>query len=85
MGRALAIDAARLWDRLMCLAEIGATAGGGVDRQALTEGEVEAYRCMAGWAREAGLAPSLDPVGNLFLTLPTLDRYRHPLLDVSHI
>ncbi len=33
------IDATRLWQRLMSLAEIGATAGGGVDRQALTAGK----------------------------------------------
>lgn len=79
------VDAARLWDRLMRLAEIGATAAGGVDRQALTDGEIEAYRRVAGWARESGLAPSLDPAGNLFLTLPGRDRARPPLLIGSHL
>jgi N-carbamoyl-L-amino-acid hydrolase len=38
------IDAGRLWSRLMALAEIGATAAGGVDRQALSNGEIEAWR-----------------------------------------
>ncbi len=42
------IDAARLWSRLMALAEIGATPVGGVNRQALTEGEIAAWRLVIG-------------------------------------
>ena len=34
------INAGRLWTRLMTLAEIGATPAGGVDRQALSDGEI---------------------------------------------
>lgn len=79
------VDTARLWDRLAALARIGATAGGGVDRQALSEGEIEAWRLVIGWAREAGLAPSADPAGNLFLTLPGSDPDAPPLLLGSHL
>src|SRR5262245_41026759 len=79
------INADRLWSRLMTLAEIGATPAGGVNRQALTDGEIEAWRLITGWAREAGFEPSTDPVGNMFLTLPGRDRAVPPFLLGSHI
>ncbi len=79
------IDPARLWSWLMRLAEIGATPGGGVDRQALTEGEIAAWRMVIGWGQEAGLVPSTDPAGNLFLTLPGLDRAAPPVMAGSHL
>ncbi|MGI4951596.1 MAG: hydantoinase/carbamoylase family amidase [Janthinobacterium lividum] len=78
-------DAGRLWDRLMRLAEIGALPGGGVDRQALTAGEAEAWRLVLGWAEQGGLQPSADPAGNLFLTLPGRDRRLPPILAGSHL
>ena len=79
------IDTARLWHRLMRLAEIGALPGGGVDRQALTPGEAEAWRLVLSWAAQGGLLPSVDPVGNLFLTLPGRDRSLPPVLAGSHL
>ena len=75
----------RLWARLMQLAEIGALPGGGVDRQALTAGEIEAWRVVIGWGREAGLVLSMDAAGNLFLTLPGRDRAAAPVLVGSHL
>lgn len=81
----LLIDADRLWRRLMRLAEIGATAAGGVNRRALTEGEIAAWRQVIGWAREAGLEPSTDAAGNLFLTLRGTDPQAMPLLVGSHL
>lgn len=69
----------------MRLAEIGATPAGGVDRQALTAGEIEAWRLLIGWAEAVGLEASTDPVGNLFLALPGRDRALPPLLMGSHI
>jgi N-carbamoyl-L-amino-acid hydrolase len=54
------IDADRLWDRLMTLACIGATPGGGVDRQALSAEEIASWRTMIDWALSAGLEPSTD-------------------------
>lgn len=79
------INEARLWRRLMALAEIGATPGGGVNRQALTEGDIEAWRVVIAWAREAGLEPSADAAGNLFLTLRGTDPQAAPLLAGSHL
>jgi N-carbamoyl-L-amino-acid hydrolase len=79
------INADRLWTRLMALAEIGATPAGGVNRQALSDGEIAAWRRVIGWAWEAGLTPSTDAAGNLFLTLAGRDRAAPPFLLGSHL
>jgi acetylornithine deacetylase/succinyl-diaminopimelate desuccinylase-like protein len=68
------INADRLWARLMMLAEIGATPAGGVNRQALSDGEIEAWHLMIRWAHDAGLAAATDAAGNLFVTLAGHDR-----------
>ncbi|MGY3394599.1 N-carbamoyl-L-amino-acid hydrolase [Bradyrhizobium sp. USDA 3311] len=85
MGSSTLINADRLWTRLMALAEIGATPAGGVNRQALSDGEIAAWRRVIGWAREAGLTPSTDAAGNLFLTLAGRDRAASPVLLGSHL
>jgi N-carbamoyl-L-amino-acid hydrolase len=79
------INADRLWTRLMALAEIGATPAGGVNRQALSDGEIAAWRRVIDWAREADLAPATDAAGNLFLTLAGRDRAAPPVLLGSHL
>jgi hydantoinase/carbamoylase family amidase len=40
--------------------------GGGASRLAYSNAEAQAVRIAAGWAREAGLEPELDPHGNLW-------------------
>ncbi|UVH54822.1 Zn-dependent hydrolase [Variovorax paradoxus] len=79
------IDADRLWNRLMTLACIGATPGGGVDRQALSVEEIASWRTMIDWALSAGLEPSTDAAGNLFIALPGIDRDAPPVLAGSHL
>ena len=69
----------------MALAEIGATPAGGVNRQALSEGEIEAWRLVTDWARDAGLTAATDAAGNLFITLPGRDRAAPPVLLGSHL
>lgn len=69
----------------MSLAEIGATPAGGVNRQALSDGEIAAWRRVIGWALEAGLTPSTDAAANLFLTLAGRDRAAPPCLLGSHL
>jgi N-carbamoyl-L-amino-acid hydrolase len=75
----------RLWQRLMRLAEIGARPDGGVNRQALSTGEIEAWRLVLSWGAEAGLEAATDAAGNLFLTLPGRDRSLPPGLIGSHL
>lgn len=81
----LKINADRLWQRLMALAEIGANGNGGVNRQALSDGEHQAWHLVIEWAQQAGLTPSTDPAANLFLTLPGQDRKLPPILIGSHL
>ena len=69
----------------MALAEIGATPAGGVNRQALSDGEIAAWRRVIAWAQEAGLTAATDAAGNLFLTLAGGDRSAPPLLVGSHL
>ena len=79
------INADRLWARLMALAEIGATPAGGVNRQALSDGEIAAWRLVIDWAHDAGLTAETDAAGNLFLTLAGRDRAAPPILLGSHL
>jgi N-carbamoyl-L-amino-acid hydrolase len=79
------IDGERLWASLLALAECGATAKGGVNRQALSAEEHAAWRLVIGWATDAGLIASTDACGNLFLTLPGTDPDALPILTGSHL
>jgi N-carbamoyl-L-amino-acid hydrolase len=79
------IDGERLWASLLALAECGATAKGGVNRQALSVEEHAAWRLVIKWAEEAGLIASTDAAGNLFLTLPGSDPAALPVLTGSHL
>lgn len=59
-------DHARVSARLRALWEIAHGPRGGADRPAYSPAEAAAFRLVAGWAREAGLDPALDPNGNLW-------------------
>ena len=71
------VDAERLWRRLMRLAEFGATANGGVNRQALSGEEIAARSKLCSWARDVGLETFNDSIGNLFVRLEGQDAGRH--------
>lgn len=75
----------RLWGRHMRMARHGATAGGGVDRQALSAEEFAAWREIIQWGRELGLVPYTDEIGNLFLRYDAGDRSLPPVLAGSHL
>jgi len=62
----LRVNSPRLWQSLMDLARIGATPKGGVCRLALTELDRQGRDLVVRWAREAGLAVRVDPIGNIF-------------------
>ena len=56
----------RLWDSLMAMAEIGATANGGSSRLALTDEDAAGRALFVQWAEAENLTISRDAIGNLF-------------------
>ena len=62
------VDGARLWRSLMDLAQIGATAKGGVRRLALTDLDGKGRDLVVGWLREANASVEIDGAGNIFAT-----------------
>ncbi len=79
------INGARLLERLDRFAEIGATAGGGVNRQALTELDRQARLLLAELAEARGFGVFQDPAANLFIRRPGRDEAATPLLIGSHL
>jgi beta-ureidopropionase / N-carbamoyl-L-amino-acid hydrolase len=82
---ASAVDGDRLWRRHMELAQIGATARGGVNRQALSPEDGRARAMLLGWAQARGFAGSVDPIGNFFIRRPGRDREATPVVTGSHL
>ena len=76
-------DGDRIAARLEALWQIALGPGGGADRPAYSVAEAEAMRLVAGWAREAGLEPGIDPHGNLW-ALPA-DAGRPVVTAGSHV
>ncbi len=79
------VDGARLWSRLMDMAEIGATPAGGSNRQALSDEDAAGRELFEGWARAAGCEIFRDRVGNLFARRPGADNDLPPVLTGSHL
>jgi len=75
----------RLWGRLMDLARIGATAKGGVNRQALTAEDGTARRMLADWALSRGFSIFQDEIGNLFVRRSGTDDSLPPVTTGSHM
>ena len=82
---ALRINGPRLWDSLMRLAEIGATAKGGVCRLALTELDRQGRDLVCQWAREAGMSVAIDQIGNVFMRRAGRNNALPPITTGSHI
>ena len=62
----LQINANRLWDSLMEMAQIGATPKGGVCRLTLTDLDKQGRDLFIRWCKEAGCTVAVDKVGNIF-------------------
>ncbi|UUZ77114.1 Zn-dependent hydrolase [Polaromonas sp. P1(28)-13] len=81
----LAINGQRLWQSLMDLAQIGATAKGGNCRLALTALDGEGRDLVVGWMKEAGLTVTVDQVGNIFARRAGRNDALPPIMTGSHI
>lgn len=85
MTTELTINGARLWQSLMDLAKIGATAKGGVCRLALTDLDKQGRDLVVGWAKEAGLEITSDKIGNVFMRRKGRNNALAPVVTGSHI
>lgn len=80
-----AINAERLWSRLMQMAQIGATLAGGCNRQALTDEDVTGRELFMSWCRDARCEIRLDAIGNIFARRPGRDAAAAPVMTGSHL
>ena len=83
--RALRVNRARLWDSIMAMAEIGATAAGGSCRLALTDEDRAGRELFTQWCRESGCDIRVDQLGNIFARYPGRDTGRLPVGMGSHL
>jgi beta-ureidopropionase / N-carbamoyl-L-amino-acid hydrolase len=79
------VDGDRLWRHLMAMAEIGATAAGGSNRQALSDDDVAGRALFSEWARAAGCVVSVDRIGNVFARRAGRDEHAAPVRSGSHL
>ena len=79
------VNGARLWSRLMAMAEIGATPRGGCNRQALTDGDLAGRHLLSTWADAAGCRVRVDGIGNLFIRRTGRDDALPVVLTGSHL
>ena len=85
LAAAAAVDEARLWTRQMAMAEIGATAKGGVNRAALSDEDRAARRLMVEWAGERGFEVATDGIANLYIRRPGRQADAAPVVTGSHL
>ena len=83
--RNLKINGERLWASLMELAQIGATAKGGVCRLAASDLDGEARRLFIRWCEEAGCTVTVDRIGNIFARRPGRNPDLPPVMTGSHL
>lgn len=83
------IDAAALRTRIEALSMFGRPAGGtfadGVSRVAYSDADLAGRRYVMDLMRAAGLAPRIDPAGNIFALRAGTDASLPPVLFGSHI
>jgi beta-ureidopropionase / N-carbamoyl-L-amino-acid hydrolase len=81
----LEVNSERLWATIERSAEIGRFRGTGLRRLALSSEDADMRDIFVGWAREAGCAVEIDPVGNIFARRPGTDQSLPPVAIGSHL
>jgi N-carbamoyl-L-amino-acid hydrolase len=83
--RNIQVNGDRLWQSLMEMAKIGATAKGGVCRLALTDLDKEGRDLFISWCRDAGCTVRVDAMGNIFARRPGRNKNAPPVMTGSHL
>ena len=81
----LAINGHRLWESLMEMAKIGATAKGGCNRLALTDLDGQARDLFCEWCKSVGCSITVDKIGNIFARRPGQDDNLPAVCTGSHL
>ena len=84
-GAVNCVDEARLWQRHMEMAQIGAIPGNGVNRPALSDDDIRARKLLLSWAAKRRFTVSIDAIGNLFIRRPGTDAGAEPVMTGSHL
>lgn len=84
MSALMRVNGERLWASLMEMAQIGATAKGGVSRLALTEEDRRGRDLFVAWAEAAGCTVRVDAMGNIFARRAGRQEHLAPVLTGSH-
>jgi N-carbamoyl-L-amino-acid hydrolase len=85
MNAPIAVNGTRLWDRLMEMAQIGATEKGGVCRVALSDEDKIGRDLFVAWCEEANCKVSVDEMGNIFARREGLQPDAAPVMAGSHL
>ncbi|MCE8043496.1 Zn-dependent hydrolase [Halomonas daqingensis] len=85
MNADIRINKDRLWERIMAMAEIGATELGGSCRLALTEEDRQGRDLFIKWCREIGCEIKIDRMGNIFARRQGGNPCRLPIACGSHL
>ncbi|WP_370151897.1 Zn-dependent hydrolase [Ferrovibrio sp.] len=75
----------RLWESLMEMAKIGATAKGGCARLALTDLDKQGRDLFVQWCKDAGCTVTVDRMGNIFARRPGRNNDLPPVVTGSHL
>ena len=85
LAAAGAVDEARLWRRMMDMAQFGATPAGGVNRAAFSAEDIQARKTLIDWASEFGFATATDEIGNLYVRRAGTSGDNAPVVTGSHL
>ncbi|MFW5679955.1 MAG: Zn-dependent hydrolase [Pseudomonadota bacterium] len=81
----LRLDAERLWESLMTMAEIGPGVAGGNNRQTLTDEDRQGRDLFQRWCEAAGMTVEVDAMGTMFARRPGADPSLPPVVMGSHL
>jgi beta-ureidopropionase / N-carbamoyl-L-amino-acid hydrolase len=79
------INATRLWDTLMDMAQIGPGVAGGNNRQTLTDADSEGRHLFQKWCVAAGATMGVDDMGTMFAHFDGTDPDALPVFIGSHL
>ena len=85
MTEHIRIDGERLWNSIMEMAQIGATANGGSHRLTLSDEDKVGRDLFASWCADAGLSLTVDDMGDMFARRAGRENDQAPVGIGSHL